>query len=473
MLEGLVAPLRVVLQRSLADWLLVAATWVVILSATTLLAVGVLYGDAVALSGLRQRLADEPQAATTVEVGMRVDPAELDVVDDVVDSQARRILAWAEGQLVRGIRSGSLDLVSGVGGLSDTDLGVAAALDRLEDHATLVSGAWPNPERQPLEATVSVAAAERLGLRVGDVVSVRSRSGSRSEIDVLVSGIWQPTDPADRYWEAGSLELTGIEEGASFTLHGPLMVTTEDLIGSLTAGKLDVTWRALPDFDRLALQNVRWMRSDAAALEGRIRAELGSGSFFAVGTDLPRVLREADRSLLVSRSGVLVLTIQFVVLAGYALILVAGLLAEHRRIETSLLRSRGAGMMHIALLAALEAVLLVVPAVLVAPWVALAALQLFDVVGPLAAAGVSIQPRIDGATLAVAAVAGVASLIGVVLPAVAGGGGLASCPAIDGAPVGQLARAAHGHRCRPAGAGGDRHMAASPVRGATDCHCPW
>lgn len=50
MLEGLLAPLRVVPQRSLADWLIVAATWLVIVCATTLLAIGVLYGDGVRAS---------------------------------------------------------------------------------------------------------------------------------------------------------------------------------------------------------------------------------------------------------------------------------------------------------------------------------------------------------------------------------------------------------------------------------------
>ena len=54
MLEGLVAPFRMVLQRSLADWLIVAATWLVVLCAATLVAIGVLYGDAVALTGLRR-----------------------------------------------------------------------------------------------------------------------------------------------------------------------------------------------------------------------------------------------------------------------------------------------------------------------------------------------------------------------------------------------------------------------------------
>ena len=82
MLEGLLAPLRVVLQRSVADWLIVLATWLVIVCATTLLAIGVLYGDAVALSGLRQTLAAAPAAATSIDVQMRVEPEELAAVDE-------------------------------------------------------------------------------------------------------------------------------------------------------------------------------------------------------------------------------------------------------------------------------------------------------------------------------------------------------------------------------------------------------
>ena len=147
-----------------------------------------------------------------------------------------------------------------------------------------------------------------------------SRSGS--------SAIWQPNDPAEPYWLGDPLELTGVSEGTSFTVHGPLVITGDDLVGRVATGDLDVAWRTLPNFDNLALENVRWLRSDTAALERRIRSELGDSAFFSVATGLPQVLEGADRSLLVSRSGVLLLTIQFVVLAAYALVLVAGMLVE-------------------------------------------------------------------------------------------------------------------------------------------------
>lgn len=424
--EGLMAPLRIVTQRSLAHWLLVAATWLVILCATTLLAIGVLYGDAVALSGLHQRLADEPAAATAVEVQMRAEPAELVAVDEVVAGQSGRILGWADGEVTRRVRAGTFDLTAGVSTIGERDLAVIGAIEHLERHAVLRDGSWPTPGDSPIQASLSASAADQLALGIGDVVSLASRSGAERELDVRITGVWEPADADDGYWIADSLELAGVSEGASFTEHGPFVVTDRDLVEVVARSRVDVSWRTVPSFASLALENVRSMRGDAAALERRIRAELGDRAFFSVTTDLPAVLAAAERSLLVSRSGVGVLTVQFAILAGYALVLVAGLMAEQRRIETALMRSRGAGPLHVAALAGLEAVLLVVPAAIAAPWVALAALGLFDVVGPLAATGLSIQPRIDVAVVVATAVAAVAALIGLVLPALAAGSGLAT-----------------------------------------------
>ena len=165
MLEGPLAPLRVVLQRSLADWLIVAATWLVIVCATTLLAIGVLYGDAVALSGLRETLAAEPAAATSIDVQMRVEPDELGTVDEAVSRQSRRILGWTGGELARTIRSGSYDLSGAIADASETDVAIFEAADRLVEHATLVEGAWPASGAEPLEAAVSTRC--RRGARPG------------------------------------------------------------------------------------------------------------------------------------------------------------------------------------------------------------------------------------------------------------------------------------------------------------------
>lgn len=426
MLEGPLAPLRVVLQRSLADWVMVAATWAIIACATTLLAIGVLYGDAVALSGLRQILVREPAAVTSIAVQMRVDPEQLASVDEVVSRHSRRILGWADGELARSVRSGTYDLAGAVRGATDRDLAVFAAADRLEQHADLLEGSWPTSGADPIQAVVSSAAATGMELTVGDDLALSSRAGADRTVRLRIVGIWEPRDPADPYWPADRLDLDGASEGSSFTVHGPIVVAREDLVGQVAAGDLDVTWRTIPDFGTLALRNVKWMRSDTLALERRIRSELGDGAYFSVTTALPQVLSDADRSLLVSRSGVLILTIQFAILAGYALILVAGLLVEQRRIETALLRSRGASPGQVAWMAFLEGLLLVVPAAIAAPWVALGALYLFDAYGPLTAAGVSIRPQVDMVALLVSGAAGIACMVGLVLPAFASGRGFAA-----------------------------------------------
>ncbi|MGI8999263.1 MAG: FtsX-like permease family protein [Candidatus Limnocylindria bacterium] len=426
MLEGLLAPLRVVLQRSLADRLIVVATWLVIVCATTLLAIGVLYGDAVALSGLRATLAGESISATSIVVQMRVAPDEFATVDEVITRQSRRILGWTDGDLERTLRSGTYGLDGAVADAAETDLAVFAAADLLDQYASIVEGGWPASGGNPLEVAISTGAADALGLATGDGMSVASRAGEDRIVELVIVGIWEPNDPTDRYWLGDALELTGVSEGASFTVHGPLIATGDDLVARVASGDLEVGWRILPEFDNLALEDVGWMRSDIAALESRITSDLGDSAFFTVATDLPQVLRGVDRSLLVSRSGVLLLTIQFAILASYALVLVAGLLVEQRRIETALLRSRGASAGHVAWMSFLEGLSLVIPAALAAPWIALGVLGLFDAIGPLAAAGVNIEPRVDGVALVVAGIAGLACLIGLVVPAFASGQGLAA-----------------------------------------------
>ena len=426
MLEGLVAPLRVVWQRSFADWLIVAAVWLVIVCATTLVAVGVLYGDAVALTGLHRILADEPGTSTSISVQIRASADELPEVEPKLERQIGRILGWTGGELITVARSETYELPGGEDSEEVTSLVIFGAYEGIEEHATLLDGAWPDEGEEPMAVAVSRSTADALGLEVGSELAVASRRDEGSEVSVLVTGIWQPTDPTDPYWRADPLELEGASEGGSFVTFGPLVVGREDLLGRTVSGDIDLELRALPDFDQLALDDVRWMRSDVAALERRLEETLGDRAFFQVGTELDEILEAAGRSLLVSRSGVLVVTIQFAVLAAYALLLVAGLMVEQRRVETALLRSRGAGVRHIALMSFLEAMLLVVPAVLLAPWLALAILGMLNFSGPLAEAGITIEPRIDSTVVLVAIGAGLAATLGLVLPALGAGRGLAS-----------------------------------------------
>ena len=121
--------------------------------------------------------------------------------------------------------------------------------------------------------------------------------------------------------------------------------------------------------------------------------------------------------MLVSRTGVLLLIVQLAVLAAYAVLLSAALLVEHRRVDTAMLRSRGAGPVRIGAMALVEGLFLTIPAAILGPFIALAALQLFNVIGPLATIGLHIDPSVSVEAFIAAGAAALACLVALLLPA--------------------------------------------------------
>jgi hypothetical protein len=136
-----------------------------------------------------------------------------------------------------------------------------------------------------------------------------------------------------------------------------------------------------------------------------------------VVTGLDRIIADAERSLLASRTGILLLMAQLAVLAGYAILLTAALLVDHRRVDTALLRSRGASSLQVAGMALTEGLLIAVSAGLAAPWLAAGVLRLFNVAGPLADVGLRIEPGVTDDAFLAAGAAAAACVILLVLPA--------------------------------------------------------
>ena len=113
----------------------------------------------------------------------------------------------------------------------------------------------------------------------------------------------------------------------------------------------------------------------------------------------------------------LLLIIQLAVLAAYAIVLTANLLVEHRRVHTALLRSRGAGTGQIAGLALTEGLVLAVPAALLGPWLAVGALSLLNVAGPLSRIQLGIVPMVSTDAYLAAGAAALGCVALLVLPA--------------------------------------------------------
>jgi hypothetical protein len=411
---------RALLHRSRSDWPVVLAAGVLLLCATVLLAAGAVYGDVVALGGLRRAVLDAPPANRVVVVGSTATPADVGSIDGVVSAAATQVLGAGGGEVGLVIRSGGFVRA---GSDPDDPAGLIrlASYRGMDAHATLVAGHWPTSGRDPIEAVLSEGAATALSVGVGDRLAFVGRDDPSVSVGVRISGVWRP-DRTDPYWTADVLELDGVETRGPFTTSGPIVVEQADLVGRLRLREADLEWRAIPSVDGLRIGGLDALRSEIGTLSDRLRDARLPGRSLRVTSGLPTILASVDRATLVSRSGVMLLTIQFAVLAGYSIILVAGMLIERRRVEGALLRSRGAGTAHLTAMAFGEALLLAIPAVLVAPWLAVGVVWLLGTIGPLADAGIASTATVDAGVYAVAAAAAGAGVLALTLPSLTSSG---------------------------------------------------
>jgi hypothetical protein len=426
--------LRAVVRRSRSDWPLVLAAWLLLACSTSLITAAVTYSESVTLGGFRRTIEASAPATNAVRVHANLPGGSLAAADAAVKPAIRETLGSVAGQTDLITATNSLSL-AGVDASDESRQIRVGSYGEIAAHSTLTSGRWAAAGATPVEATLSVGAASALGLATGDRTTLTSKLDPTRRTEVVIVGLWQP-NPGDRYWLGSGLDLTGVQSVGTSTTRGPFVVAEDDLIALAGSTSVDVEWRWLPAIDSLQPAQADGLRSAIATLADRAQGAYPDTYVWAE-SGLPDTLEAASTALLVARSSILLLFAQFAVVAVYAILLVAGMLVERRRPESALLRSRGAGSGHAALLAMGEATLLAVPAVVVAPFFAQAMVGLMSSVGPLATARVLAPVGIDGTAIAAAVGAGLGCVIVLTLPALPAGGTLAGVRAALGRQVGR------------------------------------
>ncbi|HYM52527.1 MAG TPA: FtsX-like permease family protein, partial [Candidatus Dormibacteraeota bacterium] len=417
-MQSSLAAWRVSLRRMRADWLIVAAAWLIALLAATLLAAGPIYASAVSLAGLNRVLTEAPAAVANVQASVRVEVGTATDVSQAVVDELERAAGSVGGQVVRLGRSDTF-VLPGQPADAVRDLAVIGFMTGMDEHATLTAGDWPSPTvaaTDPIQVVVGGNIAGPLGLSVGDELQLQSRADDELAIRVRVVGIFQITRVDDPVWFNESQMLDGVNESDEYRTFGPLLTTPQDLVARAAGARVQLQWRLLPDFDRLTIPAASQLRTRIENLPGRLESAVEVAPSSVV-TGLDRIIADAERSLLASRTGILLLMAQLAVLAGYAILLTAALLVDHRRVDTALLRSRGASSLQVAGMALTEGLLIAVSAGLAAPWLAAGVLRLFNVAGPLADVGLRIEPGVTDDAFLAAGAAAAACVILLVLPA--------------------------------------------------------
>ncbi|MBZ6255662.1 FtsX-like permease family protein [Streptomyces olivaceus] len=366
------------LLRARAHRLLLAAALLTVVLTTAVLATLTAYSGAVGDAALRHALADPRNAAdTSLVVEADVPEEERGKADATVREGARDTFGGLPVTVRTLTQSGPYALPGTPrprgGGGDDPDLTYFAALDPAQ--VRVAEGRMPaegdgeesGQDAGRIEVALPTAAAERLGLGTGARLTLTDRLGG-PKVDVEVTGLYRPTDTAAPYWRLDDLAGRGVKLGG-FTTYGPLLAAPGVLTGGgVSAGSSG--WLAAADFSEVTAEETDALREAARGGVAWLRERPELSGSTAATTALPDVLDRLDRSLLVSRSTLLVVALQLALLAGCALLLVARLLNAERAGEQRLLLARGASRARVAGLAALESLLLAVPALVCAPLLA-------------------------------------------------------------------------------------------------------
>ncbi|MDX2544195.1 FtsX-like permease family protein [Streptomyces sp. WI04-05B] len=403
---------------------LLGAALLTVLLTTTVLATLTAYSGAIGDAALRRSLGEQRTAAEAALVVKADVPAgERQAADDAVRVGARAIFDGLPVRVRTLPRSGPYALPPSSRSASERggnpDLTYFAALDRTQ--VRTIAGRLPKAAGTggtggTVEAALPQSAARQLRVAPGDRLTVTDQLHGPA-VRVLITGVYRAVDIRAPYWQLDDLGGRGVQ-ASSFTTYGPLLTGA----GVPASGRVSVGasgWLASADYSSLTTERIGALREAVRAGSAQLRKQPSLSGATVAATALPDVLDRIERSLLVTRSSMLIVAGQLVLLAACALLLVARLLSSERTAETRLLRARGATRARLAGLAALEALLISVPAVVSAPLLSGPLTRLLVGQGALGRTGVRVEVPVGGRPEVWAVAAGVAALcaLAVAVPA--------------------------------------------------------
>ncbi|MFI8786819.1 FtsX-like permease family protein [Streptomyces sp. NPDC055105] len=419
-----------VLLRVRAHRLLLTAALLAVLLTTSVLAMLSAFSGAIGDAALRNSLRTRDAATTALTVKADVPAEGREAADAAVRSGARDTFDGLPVRVQTLMRSGPYalprSLQAPAARSGNPDLTQFAALER--DEVRITKGRAPKAARgskaskgskAPVEAALPEAAARQLKLRPGDKLTLKDRIGGPT-VSVVLTGVYRPVRPTAPYWKLDDLGGRGIQK-ISFTTYGPLLAAPSDLTaGRVSAGKS--AWLASADFSSVTTSDIDTLRTSALEGTRALLREKALAGTTGVTTSLPETLDRAERALLVSRSTLLIVALQLVLLATYTLLLVARLLSTDRAGETWMLRARGGSRARVTSLAAVEALLLALPAAVCAPLLAGPLTRLLSSWGALSRIGLRLDVSADRGVWLVAVAVAVGCALAVTVPSLSAAG---------------------------------------------------
>ncbi|MGW7413208.1 FtsX-like permease family protein [Streptomyces sp. NPDC054863] len=417
--------------RVRAHRLLLTAALLAVLLTTSVLAALAAFSGSIGDAGLRRSLGSRDASAASLTVSSSaVTGQNRAEADKVVREAGRRTFDALPTRTTTLDQSGPYalprTLQPAAARKGEPDLTRFAGIDR--DRVRLTAGAWPKPlQGSPAKNTIiEVAlpdnAAKQLRIAPGGAALTLTDRLSGPARQIRVTGLYAPKRPADPYWKLEELAGRGIRS-ATFTTYGPLLADPA-LLRSGHVSHGTASWLVTADFRTVESARIDALRTAAADGASYLAGTAPFKGSVSVANGLPTVLDQAQRALLVSRSTLLIVSLQLVLLSAYALLLVARLLSSERAGETELLVARGGSRGRIVALSAIEAGCLALPAAIAAPLLAGPLTRLLSGRGTLGRLGLTLDtggPLGTAGLWLVGVGVGLGCAAAVVAPAIAAG----------------------------------------------------
>lgn len=311
---------------------------------------------------LRSALGGTPVTETVLTVTSPYDESDPAGQDAAMREALAPVTSVAGGDVVTVVESGTYDLRGEPRGLSFA--AVTGAGQRLALEAGRLPGAGPGP--------VEVAAPVGAGLDLGAKLTPVNRADGR-ETTVVVVGHW---------------DLPRGQERALADLEATSLLVAPDRFAGLSGAGTSAHWRAVPALSDLGPPDLAPLSAAVSGAVTEVRAVAEArGTSVQSESGLVAALDDRARELRTLRALLLVPAGMLVLVAAAGLLLVAAGLADVRRDEESLLRSRGAGHRQLVGPTLIETVLVCGAAAAVAPLLATLLVRVDDVRPPLSGSG--------------------------------------------------------------------------------------
>lgn len=400
---------RLLLRRAVHQRGMLAAAVAVLMPALVLVTLIGLHASAVRAASVRSALKAMAPDARTVRVvygsgtQWEATPDQRSAFFSQLHSRVAAAFAGVGAQVDTTVVSGPYVLLHS--GISNTDAVAFWSSDSLKDKARLLQGAWPAASTggDVFPAVVSESTLAAHHWHVGDAVPTRSGWESSSALTFRIAGVYQPVDPADRFWLHDG-DQAPVFVDASVTARPGTVLTQAALTAApdpagFPAGRLPRFVSQLSAFDAWVPTTSSPDGDFTAALDDQLAPRMAA----LVGVTAVSVRLEW---LVAAELGVLSVA---------ALAQVARALADRRHAMDGLLRARGSSIRALGRVQVVEGLALALPCAALAPW---AARWLEQRIGAAWANGDAGAPGVVDGADHVEAAQWVVALVGAVLAAV-------------------------------------------------------